>query len=68
LKETVPETDVVPDVDTSLAQESMKDQDIPETSEHVTTPENEKSPDKLMTSNEENLSDEHTVVNSQSDE
>ncbi|MCI93520.1 hypothetical protein A2U01_0114818, partial [Trifolium medium] len=43
LKETVPESDVVPDVDTFLAQESMKDRNIPETPEHVTTPENEKS-------------------------
>ncbi|MCH90078.1 envelope-like protein, partial [Trifolium medium] len=66
LKETVPETDVVPDVDTSLAQENMEDKTIPETPEHVTTSENVKSPDKLMTGNVENLSEEHTVVNSQS--
>ncbi|MCH86632.1 hypothetical protein A2U01_0007491, partial [Trifolium medium] len=68
LKGTVPETDVVPDVDTSMAQENVKDQIIPETPEHMITAEIEKSPENVMTSNEEIHSDEHTVVNSQSDE
>ncbi|MCI54816.1 hypothetical protein A2U01_0076066, partial [Trifolium medium] len=38
---------------------------VPETPEHVTISENLESPDKMMTGNEDNLSDEHTV---QSDE
>ncbi|MCI07202.1 hypothetical protein A2U01_0028267, partial [Trifolium medium] len=41
---------------------------VPETPEDVPIPENEKSPDRLVTDNEENWSDDHTVVNSQSDE
>ncbi|MCI46516.1 hypothetical protein A2U01_0067756, partial [Trifolium medium] len=64
LKETVPETDVEPDVDTFVAQENVQDTTIPQTPEDVTIPDNEKSPDKLMTDNEENWSDDHTVVNS----
>ncbi|MCI70903.1 hypothetical protein A2U01_0092166, partial [Trifolium medium] len=65
LKGTVPETDVVPDLDTSVAQENVKDQTIPETPERVITPEKEKSPENVMAGN---ISDDNTVVNSQSDE
>ncbi|MCI95346.1 hypothetical protein A2U01_0116644, partial [Trifolium medium] len=41
---------------------------IPESPERVTIPETEKSPDKLLTDNEENWSEERTVANSQANE
>ncbi|MCI53677.1 hypothetical protein A2U01_0074924, partial [Trifolium medium] len=53
LKETVPETDVVLDVDTSLAQENKHGETVPEIPEHVIVPGNEKSHDQVMTDNEE---------------
>ncbi|MCI03309.1 hypothetical protein A2U01_0024346, partial [Trifolium medium] len=64
LKETVPETDVVADVDTSVVHENVQDQTIPETPEKEAVPEKEKSPDNLVAGNIFG----NTVVNSQSDE
>ncbi|MCI06580.1 envelope-like protein, partial [Trifolium medium] len=63
LKGTVPETDVVPNVDTSVGQENLENTVIPESPKLVTIPETEKSPDNLMTGN---VSDDNTVINSQS--
>ncbi|MCI34563.1 hypothetical protein A2U01_0055783, partial [Trifolium medium] len=73
LKETVPETDVMPNVDTyvapetdsvpntvmSMAPDTVVDQNVPD------TPEREKTPEVVMTGNN---SGDNTVVNSQFDE
>ncbi|MCI42560.1 hypothetical protein A2U01_0063797, partial [Trifolium medium] len=73
LKETVPKTDVVPNVDTSMAPETdivpntdmsmapdtVVDQNIPD------TPEKEKTPKVVMFGNN---SGDNTIVNSQFDE
>ncbi|MCI55363.1 hypothetical protein A2U01_0076613, partial [Trifolium medium] len=47
LKEIVHETDVVADVDTSLAQENKQGETVPEIPEHVTVPWSEKSHDQM---------------------
>ncbi|MCI18538.1 hypothetical protein A2U01_0039692, partial [Trifolium medium] len=65
IKGTIPETGVVPNVDTSVAYEDVQEQTIPDTPDHVVTPVREESPENMVPGN---ASDDNTVVNSQSDE
>ncbi|MCI81008.1 hypothetical protein A2U01_0102280, partial [Trifolium medium] len=60
--------DDVPDATTSVMQENLGSATVPETPEDVSITGNDKSPDRLLTDNEENWSEDHTVVNSHSDE
>jgi hypothetical protein len=67
LKETAHEIDVVPDVDTSMAQEKSQGEDIPKGYFELNMPANEKDLENLNTHHEGSVSADNTVENSQSD-
>ncbi|MCI90218.1 hypothetical protein A2U01_0111509, partial [Trifolium medium] len=54
-----PETDIVPNTDMSMAPDTVVDKNVPDTAEK------EKTPEVVMTGNN---SGDNTIVNSQSDE